>query len=317
MTATRTVITLGETMGLLHSETPGRLEHASRMLVGIGGSESNVAIGLARLGTPSTWVGRVGDDSLGRRIVRELRAEGVCVRSAIDADAPTGLMLKERQAPGMARVWYYRSGSAGSRLSPADIPSREIADAALLHLTGITPALSPSAHDAVLEAARVARSARVPISFDVNHRPSLWREQDPAPLYRRLAAMADIVFASEDEARLLAPTVGDIADLARDIAILGPRQVIITLGADGCFARIEDLEFDEAAVPVRVVDSVGAGDAFVAGYLAELLAGAGARTRLRTAVTAGAFACLSAGDWEGLPRREDLALLTADEPVTR
>ena len=318
MTGTRgTVVTLGETMGLFYSETPGALLHATHMKVGIGGSESNVAIGLARLGTPSTWIGRVGDDSFGRRIIRELRAEGVCVRSTVDSDAPTGLMVKERRTPESIRVWHYRSGNAGSRLSPADIPEDDIANAALLHVTGITPALSPEAHDAVFTAVQIAHDANVPISFDVNHRTNLWHGHDPAPVYRRLATMATIVFAGESEARLLVPTATTPADLARSIAAMGPRQVIIKLGAEGCCATIEDIELEEAAIPVNVVDSVGAGDAFVAGYLAELIAGADASTRLRTAVTTGAFACLTAGDWEGLPRREDFAPFTADEPVTR
>ncbi|MHB1235368.1 MAG: PfkB family carbohydrate kinase, partial [Microbacteriaceae bacterium] len=93
------VVTIGETMGLFYSDTPGSLAQATRMGVGIGGSESNVAIGLARLGVSSTWIGRVGNDSLGRRIVRELRAEGVTARVVTDMEAPTGLMIKEHQTP--------------------------------------------------------------------------------------------------------------------------------------------------------------------------------------------------------------------------
>jgi 2-dehydro-3-deoxygluconokinase len=299
------VVTLGETMALLHSDTPGLLAHATEMKLGIGGAESNVAIALQRLGTQASWIGRVGADSLGERVLRELRAEGVDIHSVVDQDAATGLMLKERRTADAFRVWYYRAGSAGSRLEPADLPAQLISSATLLHVTGITAAISATAHAAVLEAIRLAQAANVPISFDVNHRSTLWRGRDATTVYRELAKAATIVFA------------GDVGDVAAEIASLGPTQVIIKLGADGCRALIDGVEYTQPAVPVRVVDTVGAGDAFVAGYLAELVDGKDVVTRLRTAVTTGAFACLTAGDWEGLPHRNEFALLTASEPVTR
>jgi 2-dehydro-3-deoxygluconokinase len=311
------VVTLGETMALLHSDTPGLLAHATEMKLGIGGAESNVAIALQRLGTQASWIGRVGADSLGERVLRELRAEGVDIHSVVDQDAATGLMLKERRTADAFRVWYYRAGSAGSRLEPADLPAQLISSATLLHVTGITAAISATAHAAVLEAIRLAQAANVPISFDVNHRSTLWRGRDATTVYRELAKAATIVFAGEDEARLIAPAAGDVGDVAAEIASLGPTQVIIKLGADGCRALIDGVEYTQPAVPVRVVDTVGAGDAFVAGYLAELVDGKDVVTRLRTAVTTGAFACLTAGDWEGLPHRNEFALLTASEPVTR
>ena len=311
------VVTLGETMALLHNQTPGRLAHAAELQLGVGGAESNVAIALVRLGTPASWIGRVGADSLGERVLRELRAEGVDLHAIVDRDAATGLMLKERRTVDAAQVWYYRAGSAGSRLAAQDIPASLIAGAALLHVTGITAALSPTSHAAVFEAVRLAREAGVPVSFDVNHRESLWKGRDAGADYRELARTASIVFAGEDEARLLAPGTDSVSGLAQSIAGLGPTQVVIKLGAAGCHAIIDEVEYSQPAVPVRVVDTVGAGDAFVAGYLAELVGGKAAPARLRTAVATGAFACSTAGDWEGLPRREDLALLTARDPVTR
>ncbi|GAA3728452.1 sugar kinase [Leifsonia bigeumensis] len=314
------VVTLGETMALLHNETIGHLAHATELKLGIGGAESNVAIALTRLGTPAHWIGRVGADSLGERVQRELRAEGVGLHANADPDAPTGLMVKERRTAGSSHVWYYRAGSAGSRLSPEDIPEGLIAGAAVLHVTGITPALSASAADAVWEAIGIARDAGVPVSFDVNHRAALWRDRDPGEpgtLYRDLARNATILFAGDDEARLLIPDIDEPLALASAIGELGPTQVVIKRGALGCVAIIDGLQYTQEAVPVKVVDTVGAGDAFVAGYLAELVAGEDAPTRLRTAVTTGAFACLTAGDWEAMPRRHELTLLTADEPVTR
>ena len=319
-TAAPYVVTLGETMALLHNETVGHLAHASGMALGIGGAESNVAMALVRLGTPAHWIGRVGADSLGERVLRELRAEGVGLHGEADPDAPTGLMVKERRTAGSSHVWYYRTGSAGSRLGPEDIPEELIVGAAVLHVTGITPALSTSAADAVRGAISIARDAGVPLSLEDNHRAALWRDRDPGEpgeLYRDIARQSTILFAGDDEARLLVPDIEDPLELASAVGELGPTQVVIKRGALGCAAIIDGHRYMQEAVPVTVVDTVGAGDAFVAGYLAELVAGENAATRLRTAVTAGAFACLSAGDWEGMPRRSELALLTAAEPVIR
>jgi 2-dehydro-3-deoxygluconokinase len=306
----RRVVTFGETMALLRPDDTGSLSTADRLRIGIGGAESNVAVGLARLGAPVTWLGRVGADGFGDRIVRELRGEGVEVIAVVDDGAPTGLMVKERPTTDSTRpVLYYRTGSAGSRLTPDDLPALAIPDAALLHVTGITPALSSTAHDTVLAAIGIASPAGVPVSFDVNHRAALWRDRDPVPTYRQLAAAATIVFAGLDEARLLLGSDLDAAAAADAMAALGPTQVVIKLGADGCLALIDGARHEVPAVAVQVVDTVGAGDAFVAGYLAELMAGLPAEARLTTAVATGAFACTSPGDWEGYPRRGELGLL--------
>ncbi|RFA10802.1 sugar kinase [Subtercola boreus] len=311
------VVTFGETMALFVSATPAPLAHVDSLALRIGGAESNVAIALHRLGTAVTWVGRVGDDSLGELIARELRAEGFDSRALVNPGRQTGLMVKEKRTAESTRVSYYRSGSAGSTLAPEDLGDTGIASASLLHVTGITPALSASASAATEHAIALAAASGVAVSFDVNHRPSLWADRDPAALYRSIAARSQLVFAGEDEARLLVPDARTPAELAAGIAALGPRHVVIKLGADGAYALVGGVAYSESAVPVVVVDTVGAGDGFVAGYLSEYLAGHGAPTCLKTAVTVGAFACLAAGDWEGLPKRHELSLLHATEPVTR
>jgi 2-dehydro-3-deoxygluconokinase len=313
----RRVVTFGETMALMLTESPGPLAHADELKLRIGGAESNVAIALTRLGTPATWLGRVGDDGLGELVARELRAEAVETRAIVDPDAQTGLMIKERRTEAASSVWYYRAGSAGSRLSVADVESAGIESAALLHVTGITPALSGSAWEATRRALTIANDAGVPVSFDINHRSKLWKDRDAASVYREIAEKSDVVFTGDDEARVLVPHAADAPSIAREIAALGPAQVIVKLGALGCYALVDGAEYEQAAVKVRVVDTVGAGDAFVAGYLAELVGGLSVEERLATAVTAGAFACLTLSDWEGLPRRSELGLLSASEPVTR
>jgi 2-dehydro-3-deoxygluconokinase len=262
-------------------------------------------------------VGRVGADGLGERVLRELRAEGVQVHAVVDPAAPTGFMLKERRTAETTRVGFYRAGSAGSRLTPADLEGAGIADAALLHVTGITPALSETAYATTMAALDAADAAHVPVSFDVNHRPSLWAGRDAATTYRAITERATIVFAGDHEARLLAPDATGPSELAAAIAALGPAEVVIKLGSEGAIALVDGAETRQPAVPIRPVDTVGAGDAFVAGYLAEYLLGVPVAERLTTAVATGAFACLNPGDWEGFARRDELGLLWAADPVTR
>jgi 2-dehydro-3-deoxygluconokinase len=304
-------------MALMNSAIPGPLAHASSLTLGIGGSESNVAIGLARLGTPAVWCSRVGADALGQLVEREIRAEGVDVRITVDPNAATGLMIKERRTSDAQRVTYYRSGSAASRITPSDVDLQLITQASLVHLSGITPALSPKAADTIRHTVAVANNAAVPVSFDLNFRANLWSPEEAGAFYRELMPQVDIVFAGADEAALAVGSCGDPVELATRLADLGPNQAVVKLGADGALARVNGELFHQGAVPVDVVDTVGAGDAFVAGYLSELLRGCLPQERLQTAVTAGAFACLVPGDWEGLPRRSEFALLHAKEPVAR
>jgi 2-dehydro-3-deoxygluconokinase len=311
-----TVLTFGETMALASSVGTGPLAHTSTLALSIGGSESNVAIALRRLGTPVTWIGRAGQDSFGDCIERQLLAEQLAVELIRDPDTPTGLMVKERRTATATRVWYYRAGSAGSRLSDRDIPNASIDAASLLHITGITPALSDSALGAVRYSVNRARKQGTPVSFDLNYRRALWSTDQARPVFRELISKADVVFAGPEEAAI---AVGgcEPLELASRLGELGPAEVIIKLGARGCLAIIDGQLFKLPAVDVRVIDSVGAGDGFVAGYIAERCAGEAPERRLRTAVTVGAFACTVAGDWEGMPRRNELDLLTSCEQVTR
>lgn len=312
------LVTLGETLGLLVAEDVGPLSLTRGMRLSMGGAESNVAIGVARLGVPSTWIGRLGDDPIGDLIERQLLAERI--RCLVQRDpAPTALMLRERRTGTVARVSYYRHGSAGSHLEPADLPDGVIEGAGLLHLSGITPALGPGPAATVREAMRRARGAGVPISFDLNFRSRLWDAATAAPVFRELAAGADIVFAGDDEARIALgddPSASPEA-LADGLAALGPSEVVIKLGRRGATARIEGELIEVPAVAVQAIDTVGAGDAFVAGYLASRLLGRDVRDRLSTAAVAGAFVVTVPGDWEALPRPHELSLLTAEENVQR
>jgi 2-dehydro-3-deoxygluconokinase len=311
------VVTLGESLGLLVASRIGRLELVPTMDLGFGGAESNVAVGLARLGVPVTWMGRLGDDALGRLIERQLRAEGVNAAATHDTTAPTALMLKERPAVGSSAVSYYRAGSAGSLLAPEHLDVGRIREARILHITGITAALGAGPRAALEAAVDAAIDGGTVVSFDVNHRSRLWSNATAASAYREIAARADVVFAGDAEAELL---TGEREPAAQAAAIieLGPTQAIVKLGAEGAYAYADGHAVEQPAFPVHAVDTVGAGDAFVAGYLAELLADAPLKGRLRTAAACGAIACTAPGDWEAAPDRAAIArLLGASDPVQR
>lgn len=310
------LITFGETMGLFAADQPGRFGVDRSFTFGIGGAESNVAIGAARLGAVVTWFGRVGSDAIGDLIERVLVAENIDALAIRDS-AYTGIMVKHDRFADLSRVDYHRQGSAGSRLTPQDIPEEAVCSSGVLHLTGITPALSPSARQTVFQAVEVARAARVPVSLDVNYRRKLWTPDDARRVLRDLASRCDMIFAGRGEADLVTGATSSSAeDAARALRRSGAREVIIKDGARGCYAIVEDTCHEVPALAVRVVDPVGAGDAFVAGYLSDLLSGADAKTRLVTAVRAGGLAVSVPGDCENLPYRGDLAMIGGHD-VTR
>ncbi|WP_139201837.1 sugar kinase [Curtobacterium sp. MCBA15_016] len=307
------VLTFGETMLLLTGGDTGAVPDLEHMRVDTGGAESNVAIGLVRAGVPTTWIGRVGTDPAGDRVTRDVRSAGVDVVAVPDPDRSTGIMMKERLADGRTRVTYHRRGSAGSALRASDLPASAVERAALLHVTGITLALSEDARATVQAALDRADAAGVPVSFDVNHRPKLIDAETARARYRAVAARSSIVFAGDDEARLvlgLGDDEGDDETLAHELAALGRGRAVVKLGSRGAVASVDGAFLRRPATPVRVVDPVGAGDAFVAGWLAATLGGATTAEALDRAADAGALACTVESDW----RRPDPAAL--HDPTT-
>ena len=310
------LVTLGETMALVAAAQIGSLASNRDLRLSVAGAESNVAIGVRRLGAGATWISRLGDDGFGELIRRELRAEGITVVAATDAERPTGLMVKERPNALRTHVRYYRSGSAASAMTAFDVVAEAVASAQVLHVTGITPALGPGPASAIQLAVDMAHEYGTLVSLDLNYRSTLWSRDEAGAALEPLVRRADVVFAGPEEASLVVAD-GTPEKLVHGLADLGPEQVVLKLGAHGAHSLIDGEEYVTPVVPVPVVDTVGAGDAFVAGYLAELMAGATVPTRLATAVAAGAFACTTLGDWEGLPTRADLDALGQTEGVHR
>lgn len=310
------VVAVGETMALLSAPEVGRLRDMRALQLSAAGSESNVAIGVRRLGYGSAWIGKVGGDELGELILDLLRREGVDLQGARrEPSVQTAVMVKERRTAEVTRVSYYRRGFSGSRLAPEDLDEQLIGGSRILHVTGILLGLSESARASLWRAVKVARAEGVQVSFDLNYRAALWGRDEAAEELGRMAEAADLVFGGEEELALLGKGRSE-AETAAGLLQAGVREVVVKRGAGGASVVTREGMLSEPAVPVTCVDPVGAGDAFVAGYLAGVLDGVDAPGRLQLACATGAFAVSVLGDWEGLPSRDDLSLLGHREGTT-
>jgi dehydrogluconokinase len=306
------VIGFGETMGMFVAEQPGDLARVTQFSKRICGADSNVAIGLSRLGLKVAWVSRVGDDSLGRFIVRTLRSEGIdCARVTVDPRHPTGMQFKAKAEHGEdPATEYFRKGSAASCLTLSDMDDALFAQARHLHATGIPPALSDSVAHLSEHAIRGMRAAGKTVSFDPNLRPSLWPSREAmAAALNRLAALADWVLPGLEEGRILTglQSPRDIAGFYLD---KGAQAVAIKLGSLGAYWRTADGEGTAPGVKVaQVVDTVGAGDGFATGFVSAMLEGLGPGAAARRGNIIGSRAIQVVGDMEGLPTREELTQL--------
>jgi 2-dehydro-3-deoxygluconokinase len=290
---TTPVLTIGETMVMVTPAEPGDLATAERFRLDVGGAESNVASHLVRAGVPAAWAGAVGDDVLGRRLLATLAGRGVDVSLArIDPDAPTGVYFKD-PGPDGTRVLYYRRGSAASRLGPAFAEGLPLDRAPLVHLSGVTAALSASCRELLDVVLAARRATGAPVSFDVNYRPGLWSPEEAAGPLLALARACDLVFVGRDEAEVLwgRASPSSIRELLPDLRLVvkdGPAGAYVFHSGQTSFAPAELVE---------VVEPVGAGDAFAAGFLAAGLAGAEPAAALVAGHRAAARALASMTDY--------------------
>lgn len=296
-------VTLGESMVSLRAS--GLLRAGGPLSMSVAGAESNVAIALARLGHRTSWISRLGDDELGTFILRALRAEGVDVSAvAIGPDSVTGMLFFDRGVGGTTRAHYRRAGSAAAALAPTHLSTKVLRRARWLHLTGITPALGPDPRRAFDTALEVARETNMPTSLDVNYRSALW-SRDEARSFLSSRMPVNVLIASEDELDLVIDGRDETAQV-RALHDLGVRDVLVTRGHRGATLHNQEERVDSGIHDVPLVDPVGAGDAFAAGYISGCLDGCPPAGRLDRAVALGAAAVSAIGDWEGLPSRGEL-----------
>lgn len=303
------VVTFGEAMMLLVADKPGPLENASTFIKRTAGAETNVAIGLARLGLKVGWCSRLGTDSMGRYLLGAMKAEGIdCTHVVTTDNQRTGFMIKGRvEGSGDPEIEYHRSGSAASQYSIADIDKEWLVSARHLHATGIFAALSDSCLETTVASMDLMRKAGRTISFDPNLRPKLWgTEERMRSTVNALAAKADWVLPGIEEGKLLTSqsTPEGIADFYLNA---GASLVVVKLGPDGAYWADKDHKAYVAGFPVKtVIDTVGAGDGFAVGVISGLLDDRRTSDAVRRATWIGARAVQVLGDTEGLPSRKDL-----------
>ena len=267
------VITFGETMLRLSAPGFSRLEEATTLDVRIGGSESNTAVALARLGLRTAWWSKLPANPLGRRIENEIRRWGVDTSDVVwdeTASARAGTYFLDFGLPPRGiDVYYDRAQSSASTLAPTNVDDDRIARARLLHLSGITPALSSSCEEAIRHAMQTAKQTGTHISFDINYRAKLWDAEQAKRVLEPLLPHIDLLLTPLADAELLFAITGEGAQVAREMkARYGCGTVVVTLGGGGALAC--DDAGDWAASPHtlgQVVDRVGAGDAFNAGVI--------------------------------------------------
>ncbi|GGK67357.1 sugar kinase [Nocardia camponoti] len=310
-------VTVGEGLAVLVA-APGPLEASDSFDRSAGGAEANVATVLAQLDVSAAWLSRVGDDGFGRYLVAQLAARGVDVNAvAVDPARPTGLYVKERGAGtasrydlggDSSRMHYYRAGSAASALSPDDLTTSVaqslLATADLIHFTGITPALSPSAS----QLTRALLAQPTTVSFDLNYRPALWDSRDAADELAHHVRGADIVLLGADEAADLFGT-GEPDELRA--LFPEPAQLVVKNDKHSVVAFDGKAHIEVPALALTVTERIGAGDAFAGGYLAAHLHGADARTRLRYGHLCAAAALTAPGDSAKVPSPQQLQALAA------
>jgi 2-dehydro-3-deoxygluconokinase len=271
------------------------------------GSEISVAVGVARGGHSVSYGTRLGADVFGDLVLRTLLAEGISTKDVIvDETAPTGLLVRDAHAERAVEVAYYRAGSAASRLSVADVDLTTLTTARMLYATGITPLLSESCELLARTAIRTARDAGTLVAFDPNLRRRLLGPGRTPAFLLEFAELTDLVLTGLDEGRAItgAETMQDVAGVFLG---LGARLVVVKLGKDGAWATDGSAAWIVSAQPAAVVDPVGAGDAFNAGFLSALLSGSDVETALLDGNRLGRLAVQAVGDMEGLPSRRQLA----------
>jgi dehydrogluconokinase len=304
------VALFGEAMLMLVADRPGPIEDAESVHKRSAGAETNVAIGLARLGLKVGWASRLGTDSMGRALIATMQREGIdCSHVICDASQPTGFMFKGRVSDGSdPPIEYHRRGSAASRMGPADVDEAWLRSARHLHATGVFPAISGTCLQAARKSMDAMRAAGRTVSFDPNLRPTLWSSTEAMREgINDLASRADWVLPGIEEGLLL--TGQDSPEgIARFYRQLGASLVIVKLGARGAYYDSEAAGTGHVdGFPVNeVIDTVGAGDGFAAGVISALLEGRSVPQAVRRGAWIGARAVQVLGDTEGLPTRAQL-----------
>jgi 2-dehydro-3-deoxygluconokinase len=315
------VVTFGEAMIRLSPPNFRRLEQADSLDVQVGGAELNTAVGLARLGRSSAWVSRLTDNPLGRLIANRAREAGVSTEHVdwTKEDRIGVYFLEFGAAPRASSVLYDRKGAAIAGIKPGMVPwAKVFARAKWFHVTGITPALSPSAAETTHEALQAARTAGLGISIDLNYRVKLWTQDEAGRCMTDLMQFCDVLITTEEDTERVFGIKGkDYTDVAAQTARRFPLKVVaITLRENPlvwknswtAIAYQDGKVLKTRSYEVEIVDRLGAGDSFAAGLIHGLLDG-DLQKGLDYGVAASAIKHSIPGDFAWITREEVEGLL--------
>ncbi|WP_294001954.1 sugar kinase [uncultured Megasphaera sp.] len=303
------VLTIGEAMGLLVAESEGPLDQVKHFERHVCGAELNYIVGMARLGFDAYYVSRVGNDPFGTCICNFLRENHIHdTYVQVDDAYMTGFQMKEKVSSGDPKVANIRRNTAFTHLTAADFTGIDWQGVQLLHVTGIPLALSDNCRQAIAFLMEEAHQNGVPVSFDTNLRPMLWPdEQTMCGTIRDFSLKADIVLPGLSEARRITG-LSDEKAVGRFYLDHGVKTVAVKLGgSDGVYVCTAEEEHYVPSYHVdHIVDTVGAGDGFAAGFTSGLLDGLSLYDAARRGAAIGALQIQVAGDNEGLPTRSQL-----------
>lgn len=305
-----TVVAAGEVMVELAGPKPlARVETIKRSN---SGDVLNVAVALGRLGLPCAILTKVGDDPFGDYLLEDWAGLGVDQRYVGRGGGPTGLYVAEHAADASYQIWYWRKGSAASTIAPADVDRVDLDGVRLVHLSGISQAISASSRAATRRLAERARERGIPVSLDINFRPQIWSGEAAAEAMHEVLPDADLVFCGAPDESLAVVGLPDPEDAARYFLDRGAEVVAVTMAENGAFAADADESVRLPHVARRIKGPQGAGDAFVGGFLAGRLAGAGLATCTRFGTLVAGLKVEKPGPLHGLPQRPEIVARAAE-----
>lgn len=304
------IITIGDAMITFDPSHKGPMKFASSFERKAGGAEFNFAIGCSRLGLKTGWISRLGNDEFGRYIYNFARGEGVDVTSVKLMDGyPTSLNFKEVMEDGTGRTFYYRANSPLQTLTVDTLDEEAIKQAKLLHVTGVFPAIDPSKNIEIIKrAVKVAKDHGVLVSLDPNIRLKLWSRNEAREALTQILPYTDMILTGVDEAELLFG-VTETNEIINQCKSYDIHTVAIKQGGDGAIGYHQgELVESEAIEPKKVVDTVGAGDGFDAGFVYGMLQNWSLGKSLKFANTIGSMVVSVYGDNEGLPYLDEVLI---------
>ena len=311
------LVTIGEVMLRLSIPSPARIETTRQLDVQVGGAEANVAAACARLGLRTAWISALPANAWGERIRRELSGHGVdCGHVVSMDDARVGVYFLEfGAAPRPIRVLYDRRDSAFARLAPEAVDWAPVRQARLVHVTGITPALGPGPRRVAEQALREAAV----VSFDLNYRRALWAPPEARAFAETILPGVRHVFMGEAEARTVFGLGGSIEAIVEALSRLAPKATIALLqGQEGSIVLADGRLWRPTRThTVQVVDPVGAGDAYVAGFLWATLNGRGPQDAVDAGAAVAALKCSTWGDVALIDARDVADLLAGGADIRR